>query len=78
MLDLTRPKELLAELRARPEMSKGGVGDRERESIYYLNIAAYLGESWTGRLIAEIERLRGEQDGLVTAAEGPAPAAPRV
>jgi hypothetical protein len=36
-----------------------GLGDRERVNLYQLNLAAYMGEVYVGRLLVEVDRLRG-------------------
>lgn len=61
MLDLKPIKETNAKLRDRGEHDEakaGGIGDRERASLYYLNLASFAGERHVTPLVAEVEQLR--------------------
>lgn len=59
--DLAMMKSNLAKLQDQTEWhaaQQRGSGDQERVSLYYLNLAALMGERYVGPLIAEVEALR--------------------
>jgi hypothetical protein len=61
-LDLEPIKAKIAEYKAelaRPKQADG-IGDRERASLYALNLVAFMGEAYVPRLVREVERLRAE------------------